>query len=102
VHVAFLNVGSSGIELRQAGGWEICQQSSSFSCYRNDIGGWFSANATLKSPSEVMVAIPSETPAPTHVRYVWRTYPCSYKACGVYAKSEGLPTPPFWGEVSHH
>ncbi|BFZ09709.1 hypothetical protein BsWGS_12745 [Bradybaena similaris] len=76
---------SANLEIRNVSGFELLCNAR-----------WAAANIT--SHDQVSVTLHNTCHSGEiikGVRYAWRESPCSFKACAVYGKVNGLPAPPF-------
>ena len=112
VVVTFTDTGAAGLEVKNSTvGWELCvfgANAKNANCTVNDVDGWSAATVTASTPSTVTVtgsrsmnaktgaeASGTTDTAAVGVRYAWSGFPCEYKQCSVYAKTEALPASPF-------
>jgi len=85
IRVKFRSVGSSGIQVRSKGGFEV-------RLFGNKT--WIPLQISGLINDTVIITY-ANTLKVTSIRYNWKKEPCLYKKCAIYSNQNHLPSPPF-------
>lgn len=86
--------GRSAVAWRAFLSLKICCSESQTSCGADS--SWVAAPIVRWSPDSVQLSVSPVCSSDVFtLRYAWKDWPCSFRACPVYSASRILPAPPF-------